>query len=101
MKQVVVIDIVGLSSNLLKNKELFLSKWIEKKQLSKIKPMLPAVTCATQSTYLTGKWPNEHGIVANGWYFKNECEIKLWRQSNKLVEAPKIWDVCKDIDPNF
>ena len=101
MNQTVVIDIVGLSSALLKHKDLFLTQWIEKNNLSKIKPMLPAVTCAVQSTYLTGKWPSEHGIVANGWYFKDECEVKLWRQSNHLVQAPKIWDMAKAIDPSF
>ena len=101
MNKTVVIDIVGLSSALLKHKDLFLTQWIEKNHLSKIKPMLPAVTCAVQSTYLTGKWPSEHGIVANGWYFKDECEVKLWRQSNHLVQAPKIWDMAKTIDPNF
>lgn len=101
MKQTVVINIVGLSSSLLKFKDLFLTKWIEDKQVLKIKPVLPAVTCAVQSTYLTGKWPNEHGIVANGWYFKEACEVKLWRQSNHHVKAKKIWDLAKDRNPNF
>lgn len=101
MNQTVVINIVGLSSSLLKHKDLFLTQWIEKQQLSKIKPILPAVTCSVQSTYLTGKWPKDHGIVANGWYFKDECEVKLWRQSNHLVEAPKIWDMAKAINPEF
>jgi predicted AlkP superfamily pyrophosphatase or phosphodiesterase len=62
---------------------------------------LPAVTCSAQSTYLTGKWPSEHGIVGNGWYFKDECEVKFWRQSNKLVEGKKIWDTLKKKDSNF
>ncbi|WP_299554054.1 nucleotide pyrophosphatase/phosphodiesterase family protein [Seonamhaeicola sp.] len=101
MNQTVVINIVGLSSALLKHKELFLTQWIEKKQVSKIKPVLPAVTCSVQSTYLTGKWPKDHGIVGNGWYFKEECEVKLWRQSNHLVESPKIWDMAKAINPEF
>ncbi|GAB1855386.1 alkaline phosphatase family protein [Flavobacteriaceae bacterium MHTCC 0001] len=101
MNPTVVIDIVGLSSSLLKHKDLFLTQWIEKRHLSKIKPVLPAVTCAVQSTYLTGKWPKDHGIVANGWYFKDECEVKLWRQSNHLVEAPKIWDIAKSKNPDF
>ena len=101
MNQTVVINIVGLSSALLKHKELFLTQWINKRQLSKIKPVLPAVTCSVQSTYLTGKWPKDHGIVANGWYFKEECEVKLWRQSNHLVEAPKIWDLAKEKNPEF
>jgi predicted AlkP superfamily pyrophosphatase or phosphodiesterase len=54
-----------------------------------------------QSSYLTGKWPSEHGIVGNGWYFRDECEVKFWRQSNKLVTAPKIWDIAKKLDPSF
>jgi len=101
MNQTVVINIVGLSNSLLKYKDLYLTQWIDKKQLSKIKPVLPAVTCAVQSTYLTGKWPKDHGIVANGWYFKDECEVKLWRQSNHLVEAPKIWNMAKANNPEF
>jgi len=101
MKQTVVIDIVGLSSSILTDESLFLTRWIKNKKVSKIKPMLPAVTCAVQSTYLTGKLPNEHGIVANGWYFREECEVKLWRQSNNLVRSPKIWDLAKEINPDF
>lgn len=101
MQQLALINVVGLSSSLLTNKDLFITQWIEKRKLSLIKPVLPAVTCAAQSTYLTGQWPSEHGIVANGWYFREECEVKLWRQSNHLVEAPKIWDLAKERDPAF
>ena len=63
--------------------------------------MLPAVTTTVQSTYLTGTWPSEHGVVGNGWYFRDECEIKFWRQSNRLVERPKIWEKAKSLDPSF
>ncbi|MEZ4496421.1 MAG: alkaline phosphatase family protein [Thermomicrobiales bacterium] len=42
------------------------------------------------STYLTGKTPAEHGAVANGWYFRDMAEVKFWRQSNTLVQSPKI-----------
>ena len=63
--------------------------------------MLPAVTCSVQTTYLTGKWPNEHGIVGNGWFDKNYQEIKFWHQSNKLINTPCIWDELKAKDPKF
>src|SRR4051812_120533 len=63
--------------------------------------MLPAVPTTVQSTYLTGKWPADHGIVGNGWYFRDECEIKFWKQSNKLVGGAKIWDRAKERDPKF
>ena len=59
--------------------------------------VLPAVTCSTQSTMLTGRLPREHGIVANGWYFRDLSEVWLWRQSNRLVgcEDEKLWNVAR------
>lgn len=63
--------------------------------------MLPAVTTSVQSTYVTGKLPQEHGIVGNGWYDRLDCEVKFWKQSNKLVQGEKIWERAKREDPTF
>lgn len=101
MNKTVVINVVGLSKRVIGEHTPFIKSFLEKGQSTVIKPVLPAVTCSAQSTYLTGKWPSEHGIVGNGWYFKNECEVKFWRQSNKLVEGKKIWDALKEKDINF
>ncbi len=101
MKKTVVINVVGLTSRLIGENTPFLKSWLTNTTLRPIQPVLPAVTCSAQSTYLTGKLPSEHGIVANGWYFKTECEVKFWRQSNKLVQAPKIWEWAKAQDPDF
>jgi predicted AlkP superfamily pyrophosphatase or phosphodiesterase len=100
MKKTIAIDVVGLTPALLKNMP-FLDAWSKKGKITCIEPVLPAVTCAAQATYLTGKYPSEHGIVGNGWYFEDECEIKFWRQSNKLVQAEKIWEVAKKKNPEF
>jgi predicted AlkP superfamily pyrophosphatase or phosphodiesterase len=40
---------------------------------------------------LTGKPPNQHGIVANGWYFRDTAEIRFWQQSNHLVQGEKFY----------
>ncbi|BAY89246.1 MULTISPECIES: alkaline phosphatase family protein [unclassified Tolypothrix] len=101
MQKTVVLNVVGLTPSLLGENTPFLSAWAAKGQVVPITPVLPAVTCSVQATYLTGKLPDEHGIVANGWYFRDDCEIKFWRQSNKLVQSPKIWEMAKSIDPNF
>ena len=101
MKKTAVINVVGLTSRLIGEHTPFIERFSSKGQLSTIKPAFPAVTCTAQSTYLTGKTPSEHGIVGNGWYFKEECEVKFWRQSNKLVEAEKIWERLKKEDPEF
>jgi predicted AlkP superfamily pyrophosphatase or phosphodiesterase len=101
MNKTVVIDVVGLSSSIIGAHTPFLENYIRKKNLTTIDPMLPAVTTAVQSTYITGKWPSEHGIVGNGWYDKEDCEIKFWKQSNKLVHGEKIWEKAKKINPGF
>tara|TARA_R110002051_G_scaffold1246_2_gene6864 strand:- start:2316 stop:3689 length:1374 start_codon:yes stop_codon:yes gene_type:complete len=101
MKKTVVINVVGLTKRLIGEHTPFIKSFLERGQASYIEPVFPAVTCSVQSTYVTGKWPSEHGIVGNGWYFKDECEVKFWRQSNKLVEQPKIWDEIKEKHPNF
>lgn len=101
MKKTVVIDVVGLSSNLIGQHTPFIAEYSRKNHLQNIAPMLGAVTTPTQSTYLTGKWPDQHGIVGNGWYDREDCEIKFWKQSNKLVHGEKIWEKAKSINPSF
>ncbi len=101
MNKTVVLNVVGLTSRLIGAHTPFIKAFLERGESALISPLLPAVTCSAQSTYLTGKWPSEHGIVGNGWYFREEAEVKFWRQSNKLVEADKIWDHLKKRDGSF
>src|SRR3954466_1436567 len=101
MHKTVVIDIVGLSSNLMGEHMPFLKSYCAKKHLQTIRPMLSAVTTSVQSTYVTGKWPSQHGIVGNGWYDKMDAEVKFWKQSNHLVFGEKLWDQAKKEDPAF
>lgn len=101
MQKTVVIDVVGLAPALIGEHTPRIKAFMDAGSMATIEPEIPAVTCAAQSTYVTGVRPNEHGIVGNGWYFRDECEIKFWRQSNKLVQATKIWDKARELDPNF
>lgn len=101
MHKTVVLNVVGLTANLLGEHTPFLSKWAGEGKRATIDPVLPAVTCSAQATYLTGEMPASHGIVANGWYFRDECEVKFWRQSNRLIQSPKIWDRGRLKDPAF
>ncbi len=45
--------------------------------------------------------PREHGIVGNGWYFRELAEVLFWRQSNRLVTGERLWDAAKRRDPAF
>jgi predicted AlkP superfamily pyrophosphatase or phosphodiesterase len=101
MKKTVVINVVGLSRRLIGEHTPFIQEYARKGQLLTVKPAFPAVTCTAQSTYLTGETATDHGIVGNGWYFKDEAEVKFWRQSNRLVQSEKIWERLKREDPEF
>lgn len=100
MQKTVVIDIVGLSKSILPLLP-FVNDYAAQNNLGIIEPLLPAVTTAVQSTYLTGRWPSETGIVGNGWYDHTDSEIKFWKQSNKLVRSKKIWEAAKEADASF
>jgi predicted AlkP superfamily pyrophosphatase or phosphodiesterase len=91
---VVVVDIVGLTPELLAHmpRVAGLGQAGFRAELGTV---LPAVTCPVQSTFLTGTLPRDHGIVGNGWYFRDLSEIWLWRQSNRLVAGEKLWDVAR------
>lgn len=102
MQRTVLIDVVGLTPGLLGEHTPQISAWRETgASVVPISPVLPAVTTAAQTTYITGKYPEEHGIVGNGWYFRDDSEVRFWRQSNKLVKSPKVWDVARQQNPSF
>jgi predicted AlkP superfamily pyrophosphatase or phosphodiesterase len=101
MNKTVVINIVGLSKSVIGAHTPFLKKYISERALTLIKPLIPAVTTTMQSSYITGKYPDKHGIVGNGWYDREDCEIKFWKQSNKLIKSEKIWERAKKMNPGF
>ena len=101
MHKTVVINVVGLTPGLLGSDTPALAEFAASGRVAAVRPPLPAVTCTAQSTYLTGALPSQHGIVGNGWYYRDECEVKFWRQSNHLVQGPKIWDAARQLDPTF
>ena len=57
-----------------------------------IVPPIPAVTCTSQATFLTGQSPSVHGIVGNGWYHRETREVRFWLQPRNLIEAPTFID---------
>ena len=57
--------------------------------------VLPAVTCTAQATLLTGKPPSEHGVVANGWLFRDTNEVRFWQQCNRLIQAEPLYETAR------
>lgn len=52
----------------------------------------PAVTCTAQASFRTGTLAGQHGLVANGLFFKDLRKVLFWEQSAALVEGPRIWE---------
>jgi predicted AlkP superfamily pyrophosphatase or phosphodiesterase len=101
MKRLAVLNVVGLSESLLGPATPRLNAFRDAGSFARIRPALPAVTCTAQSNYLTGRLPRDHGIVANGWFNRELAEVHFWKQSNHLVQAPKIWDTLRAELPGF
>jgi predicted AlkP superfamily pyrophosphatase or phosphodiesterase len=101
MKRTVVLNVVGLTRSLIGEEMPALRKLIERGSCHSVRPAFPAVTCSAQYVYLTGQKPKVHGIVGNGWYDRESAEVKFWKQSNQIVQAPKLWDALKAMNPEF
>lgn len=101
MKRAAVINVVGLTESLIGEHTPRIAAFRQAGASAKIVPAFPAVTCAAQSTYLTGTLPSQHGIVGNGWYNREFAEVQFWKQSNHLVHGRKLWEECRERDPKF
>ena len=101
--RVAVLNVVGLCNRLLGKHtpriRAFAEKTTGKPRL--IKPVLPALTCSAQATYLTGTLPAKHGIVGNGWYDHTLNEHHFWKQSNRLIGGKKLWEKLRQDRPEF
>lgn len=101
MHKTLVLLIVGLTERLLGKNTPNLSALVERGGMRPLRTVVPAVTCTVQSTLLTGLSPRDHGAVANGWYFHEQAEVWLWRQSNRLIAGEKVWEKGKKLDAAF
>ncbi len=64
-------------------------------------PSFPCVTCPVQAAMTTGALPAEHGVVANGFYWRDKREIEMWTAWNECIQRPQIWDLLHERDPGI
>ena len=99
MRPTAVLNVVGLTRALLGSDTPHLNALVADGASASLRAILPAVTCSAQATFLTGTLPREHGIVGNGWYFRDLAQVMFWRQSNQLVHGEKVWESARRRDP--
>lgn len=94
IQPLVLINAVGLTSRWLKLAprlgELARAGWS-----SPLDEIVPAVTCTAQASLLTGKTAAEHGIVGNGWLFRETGEVRFWQQSSALLQAEPVYTTAR------
>jgi predicted AlkP superfamily pyrophosphatase or phosphodiesterase len=100
MNRVLVLNVVGFTPAMLASAPN-LRALAQGGGMRPLATVTPAVTTTVQSTFVTGELPRGHGIVGNGWYFRDLSEVWLWRQSNRLVQGEKVWDAARRRDPAF
>lgn len=90
----VLINAVGLTLKLLPHAPrlvgLARAGWVRT-----LEEVVPAVTCTAQASLLTGRPPQGHGIVGNGWLFRETGEVRFWQQSNALLQAEPVYVTAK------
>jgi predicted AlkP superfamily pyrophosphatase or phosphodiesterase len=62
-------------------------------------PSFPCVTCPVQANMTTGVLPDQHGVVANGFYWRERHEVEMWTAWNDCILAPQIWDTLHEHAP--
>jgi predicted AlkP superfamily pyrophosphatase or phosphodiesterase len=94
VQPLLVLNTVGLTSRLLPHapRLLALAKagWHRP-----LREEVPAVTCTAQATLLTGRTPQDHGIVGNGWLYRDTGEVRFWQQSNRLLQAEPLYATAR------
>ncbi len=86
----VLVDAVGLTRRWLPHAPR-LQALAQRGWVRALHEVVPAVTCTAQATMLTGLPPRDHGIVANGWLFRDTGEVRFWQQSNRLIQAEPLY----------
>jgi predicted AlkP superfamily pyrophosphatase or phosphodiesterase len=90
MQPLVLINAVGLTARLLPQAPR-LSALARAGWWRPLSEVVPAVTCNAQATFLTGKTAEQHGIVGNGWLWRDTGEVRFWQQSNRLLQAEPVY----------
>ena len=99
-RKILVINLVGLTPSVLDQMPGLMSMFPDGRVIG-LQPPCPAVTCTSQATITTGSLPEKHGVVSNGWYFRESGEVRFWMRSDRLVAGEKIWDAAKKRRPEL
>lgn len=62
-------------------------------EIADLTPSFPCVTCPVQANMLTGGLPRQHGVVANGFFWRDRHRVEMWTSPNDCILRPQVWDL--------
>ena len=98
-ESLLIINIAGLGAEAVTDATPNLLRLSEMGGRVPVQPPVPALTSVSQATLLTGTCPAEHGIVGNGWYFRELSQVLNWQRSARLLTGTPLWEAFRDRNP--
>lgn len=96
-------NVVGLSPAHLKYLEELpaCSQLIKNGKKAIMEPVFPCLTIPGQASLATGKYPHDHGMIANGLFYRDRFEVSFWDQYRALLQAEPFWESIKKKKPEL
>lgn len=99
-QHVVLISLPGLRRSDLE-KMPTLSGLAASGSVARLTPTFPCMTCPVQANLTTGVGPEQHGIIANGFFYRDKGEVEMWTAWNSCFQAPQVWELLHRHDPSI
>ena len=91
-KKLLIVEVAGLGWDLVSRHP----PPVRSPVFKRLETIFPAVTCAVQASFRTAALPREHGLVANGVFFRDLRKALFWEQAAALVTGERIWHAFRE-----
>lgn len=78
-----------------------LFEWANRGAMAGLEPSFPCVTSPVQACMFTGLPPNKHGVIANGFYYRERDDVEFWVGRNDKFVGEQIWNALKKRFPDY
>jgi len=99
-RPVVLLSVPALRASDLQQMPKLLSH-LKKGERAILEPSFPCVTWPVEAHMLTGKLAESHGVIGNGFFWREEQQVEMWTAWNERITAPQIWDRLHDLNPKL
>jgi predicted AlkP superfamily pyrophosphatase or phosphodiesterase len=99
-QSVVLLSIPGLRSRDLGAMPRLLD--LTRKGLSvPLQPSSPAISSSVQANLTTGVGPERHGVISDGFYWRDRELVEKGNAWNDVIQAPQLWETLKSRDASL